>query len=61
ERPYGCADCGKSFTDRSTLSQHRRSHTGERPYGCGLCGKSFSRSSHHRRHQRTHARDGAAA
>ncbi|XP_030798220.1 zinc finger protein 587 [Rhinopithecus roxellana] len=30
ERPYECSECGKSFTETSSLIKHRRVHTGER-------------------------------
>ncbi|NWQ99768.1 ZN211 protein, partial [Paradoxornis webbianus] len=43
-----------SFSQKSTLTAHRRSHTGERPYECGECGRSFSRSSSLTAHQRSH-------
>ncbi|KAG5851259.1 hypothetical protein ANANG_G00091170 [Anguilla anguilla] len=41
ERPYHCSQCGKSYTQLSSLIQHRRYHTGERPFSCSQCGKSF--------------------
>ncbi|XP_065775592.1 histone-lysine N-methyltransferase PRDM9-like [Muntiacus reevesi] len=49
---YG--ECGQGSKDRSTLSTHERTHTGEKPYVCGACGQSFHRKSHLITHQRTH-------
>ncbi|XP_023102023.2 zinc finger protein 239-like isoform X4 [Felis catus] len=53
-KPYKCSECDKTFSHKSRLVEHHRSHTGEKPYGCGQCGKAFSRKSclliHHRIH-----------
>ncbi|KAB1273877.1 Neurotrophin receptor-interacting factor-like protein [Camelus dromedarius] len=49
-----CHECGRTFNDRSAISQHLRTHTGAKPYLCRDCGKAFRQSSHLIRHQRTH-------
>ncbi|NXB78529.1 ZN256 protein, partial [Donacobius atricapilla] len=42
ERLYKCLECGKSFSQISSLINNQCQHTGVQPYECGECGKSFS-------------------
>ncbi|XP_042309688.1 zinc finger protein with KRAB and SCAN domains 7-like [Sceloporus undulatus] len=37
-----CLACGRSFSCKSSLSLHRRTHRGEKSFKCGECGKTFS-------------------
>ncbi|XP_007955196.1 zinc finger protein 8 [Orycteropus afer afer] len=57
EKPYKCADCGKSFNHNAHLTVHKRIHTGERPYMCKECGKAFSQNSSLVQHERIHTGD----
>ncbi|XP_021513083.2 histone-lysine N-methyltransferase PRDM9 [Meriones unguiculatus] len=47
-------ECGQCFSDKSNVSEHQRTHTGEKPYVCRECGRGFMQRSNLISHQRTH-------
>lgn len=53
-RPFVCAICNRGFTTSSSLTKHKRIHSGEKPYECEVCKMRFSRSGILARHKRTH-------
>ncbi|XP_058954897.1 PR domain zinc finger protein 14-like [Pocillopora verrucosa] len=54
-RPHQCTECGKRFSQSSSLNKHMRVHSGERPYKCPHCVKAFTASSILRTHIRQHS------
>ena len=49
--------CGKSFAEKSNLTVHHRTHSGERCYKCEVCGKAFSHSGNLKSHNLIHTDD----
>ncbi|KAM4642454.1 uncharacterized protein O3C94_016773 isoform 2-T2 [Discoglossus pictus] len=53
-RPFVCTECKKTFTQKSCLARHVRSHTGENTFTCTDCGKISLTKSHLDIHRRIH-------
>ncbi|XP_066950264.1 uncharacterized protein [Macrobrachium rosenbergii] len=51
---FSCDKCRRTFSKKSLLSLHMRSHTGERPYVCSVCQKGFAQKGDLTRHSRLH-------
>lgn len=49
-----CDLCSKTFSTKSKLIIHKRSHSGEKPFVCNVCEKPFSQKPHLQRHYLLH-------
>ncbi|KAJ0184286.1 hypothetical protein K1T71_000709 [Dendrolimus kikuchii] len=48
-----CDICGRGFSDKKVLINHRRTHTGERPFQCEYCSAAFAQKSAMNTHMKT--------
>lgn len=55
-RPYKCSfnGCNKSYSNKSRLIVHERTHTGIRPFQCKLCFKTFNEKGNLKTHMGFH-------
>lgn len=60
EKPLSCPICGKSFSESSNLSKHKRTHEVRGRFSCRIpgCDRNFHRQDQLRRHMKTHQKDG---
>lgn len=54
EKPFSCSSCSYSYSRKSSLTVHLRSHTGKL-FSCSICSYSCSFKSNLVRHSRTHS------
>lgn len=47
-----CSICPKAFYDKSKLTRHMFTHSGEKPFGCHMCDKKFTDKSYVKHHLR---------
>ena len=50
---FQCDDCGKAFSNKSTLNRHKLLHQNEKPYPCNLCKRAFIDQKTLKNHQKT--------
>lgn len=56
-KPYRCVECDKGYSHSSTLTMHKKLHTGDYKYICEYCDKRFFLNEYYTRHMRVHTKE----
>ena len=54
DKKHKCEVCGKGFSEKDRLKDHKNIHTGEKPYKCKFCPACFASKGTHAMHERSH-------
>ena len=54
DKPFACTLCGYRAAQKSFLTRHMRTHTGQKPFACTLCDYRAAVKSHLTRHMKSH-------
>ena len=54
KKAFICDVCKKSYTKKSSLKAHKRTHLNINPFKCDVCDKSFSQKGYHKTHMLVH-------
>ncbi|KAJ6636166.1 Zinc finger protein [Pseudolycoriella hygida] len=54
QKNHQCDECGRIFTRKTVLDQHKNTHTGVKNFSCDTCNSLFTRRSHLLIHMRIH-------
>ena len=54
KKTYTCSTCNKTFSYRSNLTRHNRTHTSEKLHKCQICNKLFNHSGNLKKHELLH-------
>ena len=52
---FPCDLCSRVLSTAYSLSQHKKTHTGQKTHQCEQCGRGFGNSSHLKIHRMTHS------